>query len=145
MRAQHCLVHRHHLDPWKGGGFGMFSDLPRSQNRVLRVDFQSDQHSIEQFPISELEEGYQSRERKLLVFPTKRRLKSFANELKQREWVIHDDGASTRLMLREKATGQVDDLTPFPLQAVKVHMWEYVFNAEKQQLERQSLLSVTTD
>lgn len=35
--VQMTLVATHHLTPWKGGGFGMFSTFDRPSTRVLRV------------------------------------------------------------------------------------------------------------
>jgi hypothetical protein len=71
------LVHAHDLDPWKGGGFGMFSTSEGSSARHTHVFLSASDREIE----FDLPDDLEDTEDRLLVLPSEAWLEKFASEV----------------------------------------------------------------
>jgi hypothetical protein len=79
--TQPLLVHRAHLVPWKGGGFGMFAATDGAATRRVRL-FVERERRFEEVELSPSLEGLELRAR---LFPSDRRLRALALALAARE------------------------------------------------------------
>ena len=78
MVAMHgWLVHEHHLSPWLGAGFGMFSSYDGPSNRTLQVYAHGG--GLE-WPV-EIPDGPQTLAYRVAAMPSPGRLEAFALEL----------------------------------------------------------------
>jgi len=91
--TQPVLVHRAHLTPWKGGGFGMFASTDGAAFRRVRmiVDRGGRSEEVESSP------SLDTLELQARLFPSDRRLRRLAAALVARERRRGQPAASVRL------------------------------------------------
>jgi hypothetical protein len=80
------LAHVHHLTPWKGGGFGMFSTVDSRGARFLRLYLTTAEGDV---PV-EVPPSMQPLARELRSIPTRDHLLRFAQQLAGATWVPYD-------------------------------------------------------
>ncbi|MGO9922022.1 MAG: hypothetical protein ACLQIB_45910 [Isosphaeraceae bacterium] len=90
---QYYLVLSSRLDPWKGGGFGMFSSITSLDKQRLRVSLTTSTGQIERFPLDGVAMGFGSSgslsrlRRELVIHPSRNRLNRLARALAKEQWV----------------------------------------------------------
>ncbi len=98
------LAHTRDLDPWKGGGFGMFATGLTRHTHVFVIQ-----------PGGELEvdlpEDLDDLEDRLLVLPTDQRLAEFADELAEALQAEHPNQTAVRVEVWS-TYHDIEDLTP---------------------------------
>ena len=138
--VQRYLAEAKHLNPWKGGGFGMFAAIPQAY-RVLEIQ-----------PIDTQSVGYKTtrprryRERikKLESWPTKERLQAFADELANRSWILIGldlEKGKQFPVLAEEAFKHAKS-RPLGLKGVRILLHQYDWHPESSDLRKSLLLRV---
>jgi len=91
--GQRYLMHTHRLDPWKGGGFGMFSSLSDRNLRKMTVTIVTANGTEHRFPPSAvasrlpLDGDMWWKRSQLLTMPRQTALQSLADRLAAAQWV----------------------------------------------------------
>jgi hypothetical protein len=101
------LARTHDLDPWKGGGFGMFSTSEGGGARHTHVFVTRASGELE----IDLPEDLEDLDERLVVLPSDRRLGEFARELSETIRAEHPDHTAIRVEVWHTRY-DVDDLTP---------------------------------
>jgi hypothetical protein len=101
------LAQIHDLDPWKGGGFGMFSTSEGAGSRHTHVFVTQASGERE----IDLPEDLEDLDERLAALPSDRRLGEFARELSATIRVEHPDHTAVRVEVWHTRY-DVDDLTP---------------------------------
>lgn len=101
------LARFHDLDPWKGGGFGMFSTAEGAGARHTHLFVSRGGDEFEVDPPRALE-GLDER---LRVLPSEQRLGEYARELSEALRAVHPDHTAVRIEIWQTRY-DVDDLTP---------------------------------
>jgi hypothetical protein len=115
------LSHTHELDPWKGGGFGMFSTCSGANARHTHV-FVSDEAGESEV---DLPDDLEDTEDRLLVLPTQHWRERFARELSNAMLEEHPEHTAVRVEIWQ-TTYDVEDLSP---ETIRTHE----FSAEASQ------------
>lgn len=82
------LVHAGKLNPWVGGGFGMFAQVDRREHRVVRayVDLDGRPVALDVYEFSERSRRNLQLVRQASALPTRRALRGLSSALADQEW-----------------------------------------------------------
>ena len=158
--VQRYLVEFQSLDPWKGGGFGMFSAISAQNTRRMTITLVTTENVEKRFPpyaiASRIPMGgeMQRRHWKLITMPTAEALASLAREIADAEWVevtpnatqsSTADGtrASPAYYRMRQDVADEDSFRPLEIIAARVEIWEYILESHREQLKLTSLISVS--
>jgi len=157
---QYYRVLMHHLDPWKGGGFGMFSSMNSLDKHRLSITLVMTDGQVKQFPLDKIMNGFSSvgevarLRRELVVEPSFERLKHIASILSSIEWVavrrsvpvsdIRSENSEDAVSFHPRSHVSPDvEARPVFLEEVCVEMFEYNYDCGEKQLTLHRLMSVT--
>jgi hypothetical protein len=98
------LAHTRDLDPWKGGGFGMFATSPTRHSHVFVIEPGGEQEV-------DLPEDLEDLEDRLRALPSDDRFREFARELTEALRAEHPDQTAVRVEVWSTHY-DVEDLTP---------------------------------
>ena len=137
----------HGLNPWKGGGFGMFADIHRTEYRSLRVtliDFRRQGGQNVGYRMRRVPKRFEQQAIAVRTLPTEERARNFARRLLAAPWLLApaaERGRAPTPYLKE------DRLRHEPgqalrLQAVKIEVVGYDFDPETNRLVASPLLDV---
>jgi len=104
---QITLARIHDLDPWKGGGFGMFSTSEGAAARHSHVFMTQAGSEIE----IDLPDAMEDLDERLLVLPSEQRLDEYARELSEVLRKQNTNHSAVRIEIWQTRY-DVDDLTP---------------------------------
>ena len=138
--AQRYLAEAKHLNPWKGGGFGMFAAIPQAY-RVLEIQ-PIDTQSIGYRTTHP--RGYRERIKKLQSWPTEERLQAFADELANRSWILIGldlEEAKQFPILAEEAFKHAQSRS-LGLKGVRIILHQYDWHPETSELWKSLLFTV---
>jgi hypothetical protein len=145
---QRYLVYAHALDPWKGGGFGMFSSIHAKGVRYVSVTLilkDGQEHRIGPrgldvwLPMSGRMDRIQET---ILIMPSPSQVRRLARELAASQWVQVEGHPLPALRSDVPASVTAEPLEP---RAIRVDVWEYGFDPQAPRLVLGNLLHVTEE
>lgn len=142
--VQAALVHTADLTPWKGGGFGMFAAVDRSEHRAVRVYLRTPDGEVPAV-LADPVAGQVTADARVVRarnLPTDRSLAGLAASLGAQAWTLQDEDGTQVAVTREAAAASSDALTgeaggtdpaeaddepagpPLTVQAVRIEVWK---------------------
>ncbi len=139
--VQKYHVVRHHLNPWKGGGFGMFADVPSAAYRVLLIT-PVDSNSIAY--VTPTPDGLRRQGRAVKMMPSRERVSAFARELVQGEWVLIglERGEKQQYPVLKEEQRKHPSSRPIQIDRVIVEVLQYNFDTAKNEFQKSSLVKL---
>ena len=139
--VQRILAETQDLNPWKGGGFGMFAEPPPYRVLALRPWIVRADGKRELY-FTPIPTDLARRGRELGVHPTRGRIVAFARDLLTRDWVIvpvpgRTDGATYPVLATHPDAGSG---RPIQLGGILIEMNEYEYDPETRALVIDSLV-----
>ncbi len=128
--TQRFMAASHDLNPWKGGGYGMFSDIHRTHYRVIALK-----------PVDENNIGYVITVPKLFerdmdatrALPTTSRLEALGERLLQQEWFLAGPPGNQFPIIRQQLFRH-PGAKPVKLKGMTVQLAEPAFDAKSNQM-----------
>ena len=139
--VQRYLAENHDLNPWKGGGFGMFADLP--PYRALTITPVDVQDVAYRTPTPA---RLQRRAMELGILPTAARLSAFAREFAQAEWILVglDLGENKQYPVLKEEEDRHEKSRPIEIKGVIVEVSQYLFDPKTNQMKLAPLIKGTS-
>lgn len=133
---QRYMAENHDLNPWKGGGFGMFAEVPPPRGLYIHPQ---DAQLLYRTPTPK---EYLNTARRLVYLPTDSGLKKLANELASKEWVLVglDQPQANRYPVL--ASDAPPGATPITITKVTVGVCQYRFDPETSEMKYEKLAEV---
>ena len=151
--GQRIMASTEELNPWKGGGFGMFAEIHETTFRTLQIR-----------PAARLGEQTGLSQTKLFQTPTPKRykrtaiavrtlpressLRAFAEELARESWVMIDQPAERGgafPVLAEEAYRYPERGAEIALRWIELELFEYRYDRDAGQLLRSSLATIKVE
>ncbi len=157
---QYHRVHSSNLNPWKGGGFGMFSSINPVYKRKLSVSLVAADGKVVRIPLDSIVRSFSSASEvaqlraKLVMEPSYERVKQMASTLARVEWMAvprsgplslsSSVGSGDGVSFQPKANVRSDiDAVPVTIDEVCVELFEYNYDHDGRQLELHKLMSAS--
>ncbi len=143
--VQRYLAETHNLNPWKGGGFGMFASLDMNLLRVLSVttfDTDGKKYRVDVPTRTHMRE----QERAIKQMPTQTRIDELARRLAETEWVVvqvEKEGEPWQYAVSKDDYSDLGFTRPLMLRAIMVEIWQYHLDPATFQLRRSRLYQAT--
>ena len=139
---QYYLASAHHLNPIKGGGFGMFAGHNTNALRTITLTVVEPEGHRIRAPLP-LTSTYGRLFGELKVLPLSARVKRLVAKLLQEKWikVLADRPAAlTEEYIQESSKALAFPTEPLHVRGIDIAFWEYQFDGTSGKLTRKLLL-----
>ncbi len=136
---QRYLAASYNLNPWRGGGFGMFADLHLQKMRVVTLTVVDANHQGRR---TAMPKELSRQEYHLRLMPTQARITELNHALGQKEWVlmrINRGGKTADYPILKTELPRGEPSRPLQVQKIVVEVWQYDFDSKTQQMKRKQI------